>query len=66
VVYGGDVAYQDGQVYYQGGGGYAGGGYAQPGYGGDDGAAYCAQRFRTYDQRSGTYVGKGGRRIPCP
>ncbi|HTM73412.1 MAG TPA: BA14K family protein, partial [Pseudolabrys sp.] len=50
----------------QGGGGYAGGGYAQPGYGGDDGVAYCAQRFRTYDQRSGTYVGKGGRRIPCP
>jgi hypothetical protein len=24
------------------------------------------RRFRTYDPQSGTYVGKGGRRIACP
>jgi hypothetical protein len=60
-----DPGYAQGDAYYQGGGGY-GGGYAQRGYGGDDGAAYCARRFRTYDPQSGTYVGKGGRRIPCP
>ena len=39
--------------------------YVDPGYG-DDGVAYCIRRFRTYDQSSGTYVGKGGRRIACP
>jgi hypothetical protein len=59
--------YYGGDVYYQGGGyvepGYVEGGYGQPGYGGGDG--YC-QQFRTYDPQSGTYVGKGGRRIPCP
>jgi hypothetical protein len=62
-------------VYYGGGGyyggadvdpGYVEGGYVENGYGGGDGAAYCARRFRTYDLRSGTYVGKGGRRIACP
>jgi|SRR5690349_5648058 len=60
--------------YYYGGyypyGGYYGG---DPGYyaepyegGGDDGTAYCMQRFRTYDPRSGTYMGNDGRRHPCP
>jgi hypothetical protein len=29
-------------------------------------AAYCAQRFRSYDPASGTYVGYDGRRRPCP
>ena len=39
-------------------------GYVENGYGGD--VAYCIRRFRTYDVQSGTYVGKGGRRIACP
>jgi hypothetical protein len=28
--------------------------------------SYCAQRFRSYDPRSGTYLGYDGRRHPCP
>lgn len=28
--------------------------------------AYCAQRFRSYDPASGTYLGYDGRRHPCP
>jgi hypothetical protein len=56
--------------------------YGQPGYyddqsqyyddsvavapeGGDD-VAYCSQRFRSYDPRSGTYLGSDGYRHPCP
>jgi hypothetical protein len=27
---------------------------------------YCARRFRSYDPRSGTYLGYDGRRHPCP
>ncbi len=27
---------------------------------------YCAQRFRTYDPASGTYLGHDGLRHPCP
>jgi len=27
---------------------------------------YCAQRFRSYDPGSGTYVGRDGRRHRCP
>ena len=45
--------------------GYVDGGYVEPGYG-DNGVAYCIRRFRTYDQSTGTYIGKGGRRYPCP
>lgn len=47
-------------------------GYAySPGYsygyssGGGD-AAYCAQRYRSYDPASGTYLGYDGIRHPCP
>ena len=29
-------------------------------------AAYCAQRFRSYDPASGTYLGLDGYRHPCP
>jgi BA14K-like protein len=29
-------------------------------------AAYCAQRFRSYDPASGTYLGFDGLRHPCP
>jgi hypothetical protein len=28
--------------------------------------AYCSQRFRSYDPRSGTYLGYDGYRHPCP
>jgi hypothetical protein len=34
-------------------------------YGGDD-VGYCMSRFRSYDPRSGTYLGYDGRRHPCP
>lgn len=27
---------------------------------------YCAQRYRSYDPASGTYLGRDGRRHPCP
>lgn len=37
-------------------------GYA---YGGDA-VAYCMQRFKSYDPRSGTYLGYDGYRHPCP
>jgi len=49
---------------YYAGGGYpaAGGGY----YGGGGGVQYCMQRYRTYDPRSGTFIGNDGRRHPCP
>jgi hypothetical protein len=68
--------------YYYGGGpyyapGYAPGPYyADPGYAdpgpysadptGGDPVTYCMQRFRSYDARSGTYLGFDGYRHPCP
>lgn len=51
--YGGPYAYEPD---------YGPGVYAQP----DDSDAYCAQRFRSYDPASGTYLGYDGRRHPCP
>ncbi len=34
---------------------------------GDDGSvAYCMQTYRSYDPRSGTYLGYDGLRHPCP
>jgi hypothetical protein len=41
-------------------------------YGGDsyegtsDAVAYCAQRFRSYDMTSQTYVARNGQRVSCP
>jgi hypothetical protein len=32
----------------------------------DGDASYCAQRYRSYDPASGTYLGHDGRRHPCP
>jgi hypothetical protein len=60
--------------------GYSGGpGYYAPGYyddqyydngavgpDGDDAIAYCMQTYRSYDPRSGTYLGNDGYRHPCP
>ena len=47
--------------------------YYDPGYYGEapataspDAVSYCMQRFRTYDPASGTYIGRGGVRRPCP
>jgi hypothetical protein len=31
----------------------------------DDNASYCAQRYRSYDPASGTYLGRDGRRHVC-
>lgn len=31
-----------------------------------DAVAYCRQRFKSYDARSGTYLGSDGQRHPCP
>jgi hypothetical protein len=33
---------------------------------GGDSAAYCAQRYRSYDPASGTYLGFDGLRHSCP
>lgn len=52
--------------YYGYGPGYYGPAYvAPPPYVGDA-VAYCAQRFRSYDPYSGTYLGYDGLRHPCP
>ena len=43
--------------------------YPAPGYVGaapGNEVAYCIQRFRSYDQRRGTYLGNDGYRHPCP
>ena len=64
-----EPAYVDGG-YYGGGYGYpggypaAGGGYY--GGGGGGGVQYCMQRYRTYDPRTGTFIGNDGRPHPCP
>src|SRR6266849_3805989 len=34
--------------------------------GGGDPVAYCQSRFKSYDPRSGTYLGYDGYRHPCP
>ena len=49
--YYGDTYYYDAPVVYSGGGGDS---------------AYCAQRFKSYDPRTGTYLGYDGKRHPCP
>jgi hypothetical protein len=36
------------------------------GGGGGDDAGYCAQRYRSYDPRTGTFLGLDGARHPCP
>jgi hypothetical protein len=50
--------------------GYGPGYYAPaPAYvegGGGDAVAYCMQRYKSYDPRSGTYLNYDGNRYPCP
>jgi hypothetical protein len=76
-VIGGAIASQG---YGYGGPAYYDPGYAvDPGYyddgsgvvavapqGDDDSVAYCMQTYRSYDPRSGTYMGNDGYRHPCP
>ena len=78
-VIGGAIA-ANSNAYYGGGPGYYDqqyGYYDQPDYydqgpvvavAPDDGdsAGYCAQRYRSYDPGSGTYLGYDGLRHPCP
>lgn len=40
--------------------------YGSPYYYPGDAVAYCMRRFRSYDPRSGTYLGYDGYRHPCP
>jgi hypothetical protein len=60
--YGDSYAYNDG--YYDTDPGYV----SSPGYvvSSSDDPASCAQRYRSYDPASGTYLGYDGLRHPCP
>jgi hypothetical protein len=54
---------------YYGGPAYGGPAYGGPAYGGpvaggDPG--YCAQRYKSYDPGTGTFLGYDGQRHPCP
>jgi hypothetical protein len=57
-----DQGYYNDQYYDDGSGAVA----VAPGPGGDDSTAYCMQTYRSYDPRSGTYMGNDGYRHPCP
>ena len=59
---GGAIAASQGPYYYGPGYGYAPG----PAYVEGDAVGYCMQRFKSYDPRSGTYLGYDGLRHPCP
>jgi hypothetical protein len=78
-VIGGAIAsqgYYGGPGYYAPGPGYYDDQYYDDGSGavavvpapgdGDDSVAYCMQTYRSYDPRSGTYLGNDGYRHPCP
>jgi hypothetical protein len=56
--YYGAPGYYDDQYYDDAG--------AAPPFDGDDATAYCMQTYRSYDPRSGTYLGYDGVRHPCP
>jgi hypothetical protein len=72
-IIGGAIASQGyGPGYYAPGPTYYDNGYdddavaVAPAPGGDDAVAYCMQTYRSYDPRSGTYMGNDGYRHPCP
>ncbi|WP_456739522.1 BA14K family protein [Bradyrhizobium sp. USDA 376] len=46
--------------------GYDDGLYADDSAPADATASYCAQKYRSYDPASGTYLGYDGKRHPCP
>jgi hypothetical protein len=60
--YAADPGYYDNGYYDDGSGTVA----VVPGPDGDDSTTYCMQRYRSYDPRSGTYLGNDGYRHPCP
>ena len=71
--YGGRFGYEVGGAiigsqypYYDSGYGYGAGYGGYPQVEGGDYSAYCANRFRSYDPASGTYLGFDGLRHPCP
>jgi hypothetical protein len=41
-------------------------GYYAPAPPGENAVAYCIHRFRSYNPRTGTYLGTDGYRHPCP
>ena len=65
--YYGGTPYYGGNAYYDGGDDYSDGPAVQvaPDGGGGD-VTYCMQTYRSYDPRSGTYLGFDGYRHPCP
>jgi hypothetical protein len=71
--YYGRQGYYGGPGYYTQAPGYYDDSYAEDGVvavapapaGGDD-VGYCMQTYRSYDPRSGTYLGNDGFRHPCP
>jgi hypothetical protein len=77
-VVGGAIAANDAYAYYGGPGYYDAPEYYDDQYAdndavavvpapvGDDSVAYCAQRYRSYDPASGTYLGFDGLRHSCP
>jgi len=46
--------------------GYGAGPVGPGGPAGGNAAAYCAQRYHSYDPRTGTFLGTDGARHPCP
>lgn len=60
----GSYAYYDDPYYYNDPYYYDDGGAVVVSGGGDP--SYCAQRYRSYDPASGTYLGYDGLRHPCP
>lgn len=64
----GGYGYDPGYPSYPGYQGYQGydAGYTGYSASGAQEVAYCAQRFRSYDPASGTYLGLDGQRHPCP
>lgn len=70
-----DGGYDDAYAAAPGGYGYGPSAYdegydnayaAAPAYGGERDDQYCAQRYRSYDPSSGTFLGYDGARHPCP
>ncbi|HXW72117.1 MAG TPA: BA14K family protein [Methylocella sp.] len=63
--YYGPYYYPYARPYYPAPAGYYAPGYYGPPAGGSA-VNYCIHRFRSYDPRTGTYLGSDGHRHPCP
>ena len=57
------ILYGPGPYYYGAGYPPPPAGYAPPPEGD---ISYCMQRYKSYDPNTGTFLGKDGRRHPCP